>query len=104
MFETKKTSVGNWITSLRKVIGPQYSRLPQAISHGTALVKAGITSARVALLPNASHFVFKSNEAAVERERKAFLAALPYWDQLTHNIRRCCAANLTGQKWLKCTA
>lgn len=38
--------------------------------------KLGIPTARVVLLPNASHFVFKSNEADVEREMNAFLATL----------------------------
>jgi pimeloyl-ACP methyl ester carboxylesterase len=38
--------------------------------------KAGVPNARVVLLPNASHFVFKSNEAEVEREMRAFLATL----------------------------
>jgi pimeloyl-ACP methyl ester carboxylesterase len=38
--------------------------------------KSGITSARVVLLPNASHFVFKSNGADVEREMKLFLKGL----------------------------
>jgi pimeloyl-ACP methyl ester carboxylesterase len=38
--------------------------------------RAGVQNARVLLLPNASHFVFKSNEAEVEREMRAFLATL----------------------------
>ncbi len=39
--------------------------------------QAGIPSAHVILLPDANHFVFKSNEADVFRDMNAFLAALP---------------------------
>ncbi len=39
--------------------------------------QAGIPSAHVVILPNADHFVFRSNEADVLREMKAFLASLP---------------------------
>lgn len=39
--------------------------------------QAGIPSAHVVLLPNANHYVFKSNEADVVREMNAFLAKLP---------------------------
>ena len=39
--------------------------------------ESGLPSARVVRLPNASHFVFQSNEADVLREMKAFLGSLP---------------------------
>jgi pimeloyl-ACP methyl ester carboxylesterase len=39
--------------------------------------EAGIPSARVVRLPNASHYVFLSNEPDVLREMNAFLASLP---------------------------
>ncbi len=39
--------------------------------------EAGIPGARVVLLPNADHFVFRSNEADVLREMSAFIAKLP---------------------------
>jgi non-heme chloroperoxidase len=39
--------------------------------------KAGVPQARVILMPNASHFVFVSNEADVLREMHAFLERLP---------------------------
>lgn len=39
--------------------------------------QAGIPSAHVILLPNASHYVFKSNEAEVIRDMNAFLSKLP---------------------------
>lgn len=39
--------------------------------------EAGIPSAQVILLPNANHYVFKSNEADVFRDMNAFLAKLP---------------------------
>lgn len=39
--------------------------------------EAGIPSARVVRIPNADHFVYKSNEADVLREMNAFLAKLP---------------------------
>lgn len=39
--------------------------------------EAGLPSAHVVRLPNASHYVFKSNEADVVREMDAFLAKLP---------------------------
>ena len=39
--------------------------------------QAGITGAKVVRLPNASHFIFVSNEADVLREMNAFLAKLP---------------------------
>jgi pimeloyl-ACP methyl ester carboxylesterase len=38
--------------------------------------KAGVPGSKVVVLPNASHFVFKSNEAEVMREMNAFLANL----------------------------
>jgi pimeloyl-ACP methyl ester carboxylesterase len=37
----------------------------------------GVPSARVVLLPHATHYVFQSNEADVLREMNAFIAALP---------------------------
>ena len=39
--------------------------------------QAGIPSAHVVLLPNASHMIYKSNEADVLREMNAFIAGLP---------------------------
>jgi non-heme chloroperoxidase len=39
--------------------------------------EAGLPSAHVVRLPNASHYVFKSNEADVMREMNTFLAKLP---------------------------
>jgi len=39
--------------------------------------EAGLPSARVVRLPNANHFVFRSNEADVPREMNAFLAKPP---------------------------
>ena len=39
--------------------------------------QAGVPSAHVVILPNANHFVFKSNEADVLREMKTFIAGLP---------------------------
>jgi pimeloyl-ACP methyl ester carboxylesterase len=39
--------------------------------------EAGIPSARVVILPHASHFVFLSNEADVLREMNGFLRSLP---------------------------
>jgi pimeloyl-ACP methyl ester carboxylesterase len=38
---------------------------------------AGVPSARVVRLPNADHYVFRSNEADVLREINAFLQGLP---------------------------
>jgi len=39
--------------------------------------EAGLPSAHVVRLPNASHYIFKSNEADVVREMDAFLTKLP---------------------------
>ncbi|MCU1250032.1 MAG: putative hydrolase [Edaphobacter sp.] len=39
--------------------------------------EAGLPSAHVVRLPNASHYVFKSNEADGIREMNAFLSKLP---------------------------
>ena len=39
--------------------------------------EAGVPSARVVVLPNADHYVFRSNEADVLRETKDFLAKCP---------------------------
>lgn len=39
-------------------------------------VQAANPTAQVVLLPHADHFVFKSNEADVLREMKAFIATL----------------------------
>ena len=39
--------------------------------------EAGVPSARVVVLPNADHYVFRSNEADVLREINTFLQALP---------------------------
>jgi pimeloyl-ACP methyl ester carboxylesterase len=39
--------------------------------------ESGVPSARVVRLPNASHFVFRSNETDVLREMNTFIASLP---------------------------
>jgi non-heme chloroperoxidase len=39
--------------------------------------QAGVPNAHVVRIPNADHFLFKSNEAEVMREMTAFLASLP---------------------------
>jgi pimeloyl-ACP methyl ester carboxylesterase len=39
--------------------------------------QAGVPSARVIRIPNADHFIFRSNEADVIREMNAFLAGVP---------------------------
>lgn len=39
--------------------------------------QAGVPSARVVRIPNADHFVFRSNESEVIREMNAFLTGLP---------------------------
>ena len=39
--------------------------------------ETGVPAARVVRVPNADHYVFKSNEAEVEREMKDFLSKLP---------------------------
>jgi pimeloyl-ACP methyl ester carboxylesterase len=39
--------------------------------------EAGVPSARVVRIPNASHAIYRSNEADVIREIRAFTAALP---------------------------
>jgi pimeloyl-ACP methyl ester carboxylesterase len=56
----------------------------QAVAHDLAMTtrqakafEAGISSAHVILIPDASHYVFRSNEADVIREMDAFLAKLP---------------------------
>lgn len=67
--------------------GPMFKNDPTAraaavasdLASTTAQAKAfqaGIPSAHVVLLPNANHYVFKSNEADVVREMNAFLAKL----------------------------
>ncbi|MGA9959841.1 MAG: alpha/beta hydrolase [Acidobacteriaceae bacterium] len=43
----------------------------------SAAFQAGVPSARVVRLPHANHYVFKSNEADVLRELKAFIDGLP---------------------------
>jgi non-heme chloroperoxidase len=45
-----------------------------AIANG---FEKGVPSARVVRLPNASHFLFVSNEADVLRDMNAFIASLP---------------------------
>jgi non-heme chloroperoxidase len=39
--------------------------------------QAGVPSAKVIRIPNADHFIFRSNEAEVMREMNAFIASLP---------------------------
>ena len=39
--------------------------------------EAGVPSAKVIRLPNADHYIFRSNEAEVLRAMKAFIATLP---------------------------
>jgi pimeloyl-ACP methyl ester carboxylesterase len=39
--------------------------------------QAGVPSARVVRIPNATHYIFISNEADVLHEMNAFLATLP---------------------------
>jgi non-heme chloroperoxidase len=58
----------------------QKARIAEDLARTSAIAnafEAGNPSARVVRLPNADHFVFRSNEADVEREMKAFLAKLP---------------------------
>jgi non-heme chloroperoxidase len=50
--------------------------LERAGAQATAFEK-GIPTARVVRLPNADHYVFRSNEADVLREMNAFIASLP---------------------------
>jgi non-heme chloroperoxidase len=50
--------------------------LERAGAQATALEK-GLPTARVVRLPNADHYVFRSNEADVLREMNAFIASLP---------------------------
>jgi non-heme chloroperoxidase len=45
-------------------------------AHATAF-ENGVPSAHVVRIPNATHFVFRSNEADVMREMHAFLERLP---------------------------
>jgi non-heme chloroperoxidase len=50
------------------------------LAHMTAMSKsfeAGVPTAHVVRLPNADHYVFRSNEADVLREMSAFLGSLP---------------------------
>ncbi|HTE47375.1 MAG TPA: hypothetical protein VK636_19140 [Gemmatimonadaceae bacterium] len=42
-----------------------------------AAFERGVPGARVVRLPNADHFVFRSNEADVVREIRAFVDTLP---------------------------
>ena len=39
--------------------------------------QAGVPSAQVIRIPNADHFIFRSNEAEVIRDMNAFIAKLP---------------------------
>lgn len=39
--------------------------------------QAGVPSAKVVRIPNADHFIFRSNEAEVIRDMNAFIATLP---------------------------
>ena len=68
---------------------PRRPPIPAAIQFGEAAIadrerfsaqanafEAGLPSAHVVRLPNASHYVFKSNEADVIREMNAFLSKL----------------------------
>ena len=52
------------------------SDLERTGAQATAFEK-GVPTARVVRLPNADHYVFKSNEADVLREMNAFIASLP---------------------------
>jgi pimeloyl-ACP methyl ester carboxylesterase len=54
----------------------QAKDLAETTAHANAF-EAGVPKARVVRLPNASHFIFLSNEADVLREMNAFLATLP---------------------------
>jgi non-heme chloroperoxidase len=54
----------------------QYVALDQANSAVQAKVFEKLKSAKVAILPNADHFVFLSNEQGVEKDMKDFLATL----------------------------
>ena len=63
--------VGTW-TQNDKRIQLDFQRATKATAF-----EDGLPSARVVLLPNASHFVFQSNAADVIREMNAFLGSLP---------------------------
>jgi pimeloyl-ACP methyl ester carboxylesterase len=54
----------------------QAKDLAETTAHAAAF-QAGVPTAHVVRLPNASHFIFLSNEADVLREMNAFLAKLP---------------------------
>ena len=54
----------------------QAKDLAETTAHAAAF-QAGVLTAHVVRLPNASHFIFLSNEADVLREMSAFLATLP---------------------------
>jgi non-heme chloroperoxidase len=69
-------------------LGPMFKDNPAALASAEALdaketgsqakaFEGGLPTARVVRLPNADHFVFRSNEADVLREMNAFLSKLP---------------------------
>jgi len=70
------------IYALPHDLGPNATAAARALDETQAGAQArafekGVPYARVVRLPNASHYVFRSNEADVIREIKTFVAALP---------------------------
>jgi len=53
------------------------ARFDSAIAANATAFENGVPSAHVVRIPNATHYVFQSNEADVLREMTAFLATLP---------------------------
>jgi hypothetical protein len=89
--EQKYTKIDTPILAIFAIphdLGPRFKDYPAAkaaiveadrerFSAQANAFEAGLPSAHVVRLPNASHYVFKSNEADVIREMNAFLSKLP---------------------------
>ena len=53
------------------------AEVDSAVARQARAFERGVPQARVVRIPNASHFVFRSNEPQVLREMQAFIDALP---------------------------
>lgn len=74
-------SQGSWINNstdlaVRKAAKIYFSKLAELTDRQEKAVEKGVPAARVIAVPNASHYVFLSNEAYVLRQMRDFLAGL----------------------------
>ncbi len=75
-------NLGGWVehstdASVRSEARAYSATMESLVTRQENAVKSSLPKARVVTIPNASHFVFLSNQAEVLRDIRAFIAGLP---------------------------